>query len=173
MCGFVGFTGIIDRREDVIRRMADRIVHRGPDSDGYFVTGEGAEDSVALGFRRLSIIDLSDAASQPLYNEDGTIAVVYNGESYNFMDLRRELEDKGHIFKTGSDSEVVVHGYEEWGVSLASKLRGMFAFVVWDKKKNTLYGARDPFGIKPFYYSHLPSGALLFGSEIKSFYEHP
>ena len=173
MCGFVGFTGIIDRREDVIRRMADRIVHRGPDSDGYFVTGEGAEDSVALGFRRLSIIDLSDAASQPLYNEDGTIAVVYNGESYNFMDLRRELEDKGHIFKTGSDSEVVVHGYEEWGESLASKLRGMFAFVVWDKKNNTLYGARDPFGIKPFYYSHLPSGALLFGSEIKSFYEHP
>ena len=173
MCGFVGFTGIIDRREDVIRRMADRIVHRGPDSDGYFVTGSSCDDSVALGFRRLSIIDLSDAASQPLYNEDGSVAVVYNGESYNFMELKEELLKKGHVFRTGSDSEVVVHGYEEWGTSLASKLRGMFAFVVWDKKTNTLYGARDPFGIKPFYYSFLPSGAMIFGSEIKSFYEHP
>lgn len=173
MCGFIGFTGIIDKREDVIRRMADRIVHRGPDSDGYFVAGTTAEASVALGFRRLSIIDLSDAASQPLYNEDGTVAVVYNGETYNFAELRDELQAAGHIFKTRSDSEVIVHGYEEWGEKLASKLRGMFAFAVWDKKRNTLYGARDPFGIKPFYYSHLPSGSLLFGSEIKSFYEHP
>lgn len=173
MCGFVGFTGIIDHREDVIRRMADRIIHRGPDSDGYFVSGDSADDSVALGFRRLSIIDLSDAASQPLLNEDGTVAVVYNGESYNFKELREELKEKGHVFKTQSDSEVVVHGYEEWGETLASKLRGMFAFVVWDKRSNILYGARDPFGIKPFYYSRLSSGGLIFGSEIKSFYEHP
>ena len=173
MCGFIGFTGIIDKREDVIRRMADRIVHRGPDSDGYYVNGSTADDSITLGFRRLSIIDLSDAASQPLYNEDGTVAVVYNGETYNFAELRDELIAKGHVFKTHTDSETLVHGYEEWGTSLASKLRGMFAFAIWDSKTNTLYGARDPFGIKPFYYSILPSGALLFGSEIKSFYEHP
>lgn len=173
MCGFIGFTGIIDKRDDVIRRMADRIIHRGPDSDGYYVHGTTDADAIALGFRRLSIIDLSDAASQPLYNEDGTVAVVYNGETYNFTTLRDELKAAGHIFKTKSDSEVIVHGYEQWGTSLASKLRGMFAFVVWDTNTNTLYGARDPFGIKPLYYSPLKSGALLFGSEIKSFYEHP
>lgn len=173
MCGFAGFTGIIDKRETVIRKMADRIIHRGPDSDGYYVTGDTDENSVALGFRRLSIIDLSDAASQPIFNEDGTVAIVYNGETYNFQELREELKAKGHIFKNQSDTEALIHGYEEWGFELASKLRGMFAFVIWDSKTNTLYGARDPFGIKPFYYSVLPSGSLLFGSEIKSFYEHP
>lgn len=172
MCGFIGFTGIIDRREDVIRRMADRIIHRGPDSDGYHISGENTNDSITLGFRRLSIIDLSDG-SQPMYNEDGSVVIVYNGEVYNFMELRDELIAKGHVFRTRCDTETLVHGYEEWGEKLASKLRGMFAFLIWDKKTSTLYGARDPFGIKPFYYTVLPDGNYIFGSEIKSFLEHP
>ena len=167
MCGFIGFTGIIDQREDVIRKMADRIVHRGPDSDGYHLSGESPFDSVTLGFRRLSIIDLEDG-SQPMYNEDGTIVIVYNGEVYNFMELREELIKAGHVFKTRCDTETLVHGFEEWGTSLASKLRGMFAFVIWDTKTSTMYGARDP-----FYYHVAKSGNILFGSEIKSFLEHP
>ncbi len=172
MCGFIGFTGIIDKREDVIRKMADRIIHRGPDSDGYHVSGENPFDAITLGFRRLSIIDLADG-SQPMYNEDGSMVIVYNGEVYNFMELREELIAKGHVFKTRCDTETLIHGYEEWGTSLASKLRGMFAFVIWNTKTNTLYGARDPFGIKPFYYYNAESGNIIFGSEIKSFLEHP
>ena len=171
MCGFIGFTGIIDHREDVIRRMAERIIHRGPDSGGFHFSGTDDNDSITLGFRRLSIIDLSDG-SQPMYNEDGSVVIVYNGEVYNFMELRDELIACGHVFKTRCDTEVIIHGYEEWGVKIAEKLRGMFAFVIWDKKTNTLYGARDPFGIKPFYYTKIKSG-LVFGSEIKSFLEHP
>ena len=171
MCGFIGFTGIIDHREDVIRKMAERIIHRGPNSGGFHYSGENDNDSVTLGFRRLSIIDLSDG-SQPMYNEDGSVVIVYNGEIYNFMELRDELIAKGHIFKTHCDTEVIIHGYEEWGNKVAEKLRGMFAFVIWDKKTNVLYGARDPFGIKPFYYTKVKSG-LVFGSEIKSFLEHP
>lgn len=171
MCGFIGFTGIVDRREDVIRRMAERIIHRGPDSGGFHYSGENENDSVTLGFRRLSIIDLSDG-SQPMYNEDGSVVIVFNGEIYNFMELRDELISKGHIFTTHCDTEVIIHGYEEWGEKIADKLRGMFAFVIWDKKTNELYGARDPFGIKPFYYTKVKSG-LIFGSEIKSFLEHP
>ncbi len=149
MCGFIGFTGIIDRREQIIKKMADRIIHRGPDSDGYHISGESALDSITLGFRRLSIIDLSDG-SQPMYNEDGSVVIVYNGEVYNFTELRDDLIACGHVFRTRCDTEVLVHGYEEWGEKLAEKLRGMFAFVIWDKKTCTLYGARDPFGIKPF-----------------------
>ena len=172
MCGFAGFTGIIDRRETVIRKMADRIIHRGPDSDGYHVGGGSDRDAIALGFRRLSIIDLA-AGSQPMYNEDGSVVIVYNGEVYNFMELRDELIAKGHVFRTRCDSEVILHGFEEWGEKTAEKLRGMFAFVVWDTKTNTLYGARDPFGIKPFYYIFTDRGHFIFGSEIKSFLEHP
>lgn len=172
MCGFVGFTGQIVNREQVLRKMAARIVHRGPDMEGFHLSGSNAQDSIALGFRRLSIIDLADGA-QPMYNEDGTVVVVYNGEIYNFMELRQELIARGHVFKTRCDTEVILHGYEEWGENLASRLRGMFAFAVWNMKTNTLYGARDPFGIKPYYYSLLPEGELLFGSEIKSLLEHP
>ena len=172
MCGFIGFTGIIDRREDVIRRMAERIVHRGPDSGGFHMSGETDADAVTLGFRRLSIIDLADG-SQPMYNEDGSVVITFNGEIYNFMELREQLLAAGHTFKTRCDTEVLVHGYEEWGEKLAEKLRGMFAFVICDIKTGTLYGARDPFGIKPFYYYKTNKGALLFGSEIKSFLEHP
>ena len=168
MCGFIGFTGECEHRKEVIREMADKIIHRGPDMEGYHV----GEDGVTLGFRRLSIIDLSDGA-QPMYNEDGTVVVVFNGEIYNFMELRDKLIGCGHVFRTRCDTEVIVHGWEEYGEKLIPMLRGMFAFVVWDTKTRTLAGARDYFGIKPFYYSVLADGNLLFGSEIKSFLEHP
>ncbi len=172
MCGFIGFVGEIEHRKEVARKMADRIIHRGPDMEGYFLTEECETPAVALGFRRLSIIDLADGA-QPMYNEDGSVVIVFNGEIYNFMELRDELIAKGHVFKTRCDTETIVHGYEEWGEKIAEKLRGMFAFVVFDKKSKTLFGARDPFGIKPFYYTKTPEGSLIFGSEIKSFLEHP
>lgn len=172
MCGFVGFTGRIADREAVLHKMADRIVHRGPDMEGYHLSGEAQGDSVALGFRRLSIIDLATGA-QPMYNEDRSVVCVYNGEIYNFMELRDELMARGHVFATRCDTEVLLHGYEEYGTALAGKLRGMFAFVVWDTKTRTLYGARDYFGIKPFYYSRLADGSLLFASEIKAMLEHP
>lgn len=172
MCGFVGFTGEIVNRNEILKKMADRIIHRGPDMDGYHVSGEGAS-AIALGFRRLSIIDLSESAGQPMYNEDKSVVCVFNGEIYNFTELRDELIAKGHVFRTRCDTEVLVHGYEQWGEKLAARLRGMFAFVIWDEKSRSLYGARDYFGIKPFYYSILSGGELLFGSEIKSFLEHP
>lgn len=170
MCGFVGFTGEIVNRSEVIKKMADRIAHRGPDMEGYHLGAEG--EGVTLGFRRLSIIDLADGA-QPMYNEDASVAVVFNGEIYNFMELRDRLIARGHVFRTRCDTEVLVHGWEEYGEALVPMLRGMFAFVIWDIKKKILLGARDYFGIKPFYYSVLPDGNLLFGSEVKSFLEHP
>jgi len=172
MCGFIGFTGMIQNRREIIGKMADRIIHRGPDSGGFHLSGETDADAVTLGFRRLSIIDLADG-SQPMYNEDGSVVIVYNGEVYNFMELRDTLIACGHVFKTRCDTEVLLHGYEEYGERLPDKLRGMFAFVVWDTKTQTLFGARDPFGIKPFYYTMPKPGTLIFGSEIKSFLEHP
>lgn len=167
MCGFVGF---LDNdkyeKKDIITQMSNEIIHRGPDSAGFFI-----EDNIALGFRRLSIIDL-DGGSQPITNEDDTVVITFNGEIYNYMELRAELIDKGHTFKTNADTEVILHGYEEFGEGIVSKLRGMFAFVIYDKKTNTLFGARDYFGIKPFYYT-IMDGAFIFGSEIKSFLKHP
>lgn len=170
MCGYIGFTSKLSAEEKsrLIAPMMDRIIHRGPDMASSYVDGD-----IALGFRRLSIIDLSEAGNQPMQNEDGTVAVVFNGEIYNFMDLREELLAKGHTFHSGADTEVLVHGFEEWGEGLVQRLRGMFSFVAWDAKAHTLLAARDPFGIKPFYYTRLPDGNLLFGSEIKSFLDHP
>ncbi len=169
MCGFVGFTGSIDNRQGVLTAMMDRIVHRGPDMGGTHLT-----DDVALGFRRLSILDLSEAGAQPMGNEDGSVFVTFNGEIYNFQELRRELEAAGHTFHCNADTEVLVHGYEEWGEQLVDRLRGMYGFVVYDGRAHKLFGARDIFGIKPFYYYRTPGeGDLLFGSEIKSFLEHP
>ncbi|MDL2325346.1 asparagine synthase (glutamine-hydrolyzing), partial [Ruminococcaceae bacterium OttesenSCG-928-A16] len=124
------------------------------------------------GFRRLSIVDLTESARQPMFNEDKTVVVVFNGEIYNFKELRAELEEKGHRFASNADTEVLVHGYEEYGEEVVKKLRGMYAFVVWDTKTQTMLAARDIFGIKPFYYQQTPSG-LIFGSEIKAFLEHP
>lgn len=173
MCGFSGFTGMYENREDIIKRMSDRIIHRGPDMGGYFMGGDNDRNAVTLGFRRLSILDLREAAGQPMRNADQSVVVVFNGEIYNFMDLRQVLEKKGYTFRTNCDTEVLLHGYEEYGTGLAERLRGMFAFVVWDRKQGILYGARDYFGIKPFYYSIMDDGNLIFGSEIKSFLEHP
>ncbi|WP_088006248.1 asparagine synthase (glutamine-hydrolyzing) [Indiicoccus explosivorum] len=166
MCGFTGFIGKTGNASAVLEQMMDRIIHRGPDSSGSFT-----EDEAALGFRRLSIIDL-EAGHQPLYNEDESFVLIFNGEIYNFMELREELIGKGHIFKTHTDSEVLIHGYEEYGEALVGRLRGMFAFVIWDRKAKKLFAARDMFGIKPFYYARM-NGTLLFGSEIKSFLPHP
>ncbi len=168
MCGFVGFSGKLENKKEIINAMMGRIVHRGPDMAGDFI-----DDDMALGFRRLSIIDLSDSGTQPMYNEDGSLSVVFNGEIYNFAELREELIAKGHTFRCNADTEVIVHGYEEYGEKLTEKLRGMFAFVIWDRNKKVLFGARDHFGIKPFYYGTLSDGSLIFGSEIKSFLEHP
>ena len=168
MCGFVGFTGRLNHKQEYLEKMMNRIVHRGPDMSGSFI-----DDTIALGFRRLSIIDLSQAGYQPMQNEDGSVVAVFNGEIYNFQSLRDTLRASGHQFRSDSDTEVLVHGYEEYGDRLVERLRGMFAFVIWDKKNDSLFGARDFFGIKPFYYTRLPDGNLIFGSEIKSFLEHP
>lgn len=167
MCGFVGFSGRLEKRQEILEKMMSRIIHRGPDSAGEFIG-----DDIALGFRRLSIIDL-DGGAQPIYNEDKSVVTVYNGEIYNFMELRRELEEAGHRFTTRTDTEVLVHGWEEYGERLIPKLRGMFALLVYDMKNHKLLGARDYFGIKPFYYYRTEGGDYLFGSEIKSFLEHP
>lgn len=167
MCGFTGFVGAIENKEQVLENMMNTIVHRGPDSAGMFL-----DEDVALGFRRLSIIDISATGDQPLYNEDNTKVLVFNGEIYNYQELREELVEAGHDFKTHTDSETLLHGYEEWGESLVERLRGMYGFVIWDREKKKLFGARDIFGIKPFYYAQM-NGSFLFGSEIKSFVEHP
>ena len=169
MCGFVGYVNATENETEnnkIIKAMADRIVHRGPDQDDYYVDGD-----VSLGFRRLSIIDL-DGGSQPILNEDGTKVLLFNGEIYNFQPLREALLAAGHVFKTKTDSEVLLHGYEEWGKALLPKLRGMFAFVIWDKTEKKLFGARDIFGIKPFFY-YLKGDKFLFGSEIKAFLANP
>ncbi len=168
MCGFAGFTVRNENADNgaVIKAMADTIKHRGPDSEGYYV-----DESVALGFRRLSIIDL-DGGKQPIANETGDIVAVFNGEIYNFKELRSELKALGHVFSTETDSEVIVHGYEEFGEDLPDKLIGMFAFVLWDKKEKSLFGARDIFGIKPFYY-YLTDNDFMFASEIKAFLPNP
>ena len=168
MCGIVGFTGMRAGREAILKAMTNAIAHRGPDGEGsYFGSG------VALGHRRLSIIDLAGGA-QPMFNEDQNLAVVFNGEIYNFMELRAQLVEAGHTFSTDhSDTEVLLHGYEEWGEGMLAKLRGMFSFAIWNEAEQTLFCARDHFGIKPFYYYLTDEGELLFGSEIKSFLAHP
>ena len=170
MCGIAG---IFDSRERapvdgaVLRCMTDSLIHRGPDASGFFEA-----PGVGLGHRRLSIIDLS-GGQQPLFNEDGSVVVVYNGEIYNFQALTRELEALGHRFSTRSDTEVIVHGWEEWGPAVVERFRGMFAFALWDQNQETLFLARDRLGIKPLYYSLLADGTLLFGSELKALLQHP
>lgn len=167
MCGFTGFVGQTDNREQVLENMMNTIIHRGPDSSGSFI-----DEDAALGFRRLSIIDIGESGDQPLYNEDKTMVLTFNGEIYNYQGLREELIAAGHVFATHTDSETLIHGYEEWGEALVERLRGMYAFVIWDRNQKKLFGARDMFGIKPFYYAQM-NGCFLFGSEIKSFVEHP
>ena len=166
MCGFVGFIDKKKNKKKIIKDMADIIVHRGPDSDGYYT-----DDDCALGFRRLSIIDLS-GGTQPIYNEDKTMAIIFNGEIYNYQEIRKDLLKKGHKFKTESDTEVILHGYEEYHEKILDRLRGMFAFVIYNVNDKTLFGARDFYGIKPLYY-YKDDNEFMFGSEIKSFLGHP
>ena len=166
MCGFVGFTGTMDNQEEIIQEMAESIIHRGPDSFGSY-----QDDFVTLGFRRLSIIGLEDGA-QPIFNEDKSVVIVFNGEIYNYQALKDMLLEKGHVFYTHADTEVLVHLYEEYGTDMLSHLRGMFSFMLYDRNQSQLFAARDFFGIKPFYYAQM-GGRLLFGSEIKSFLHHP
>lgn len=167
MCGFVGFTNTKDNSNRIIEDMMDKIRHRGPDSGGKYT-----DEDIALGFRRLSIIDITESGDQPIYNEDRSKVLLFNGEIYNFQSIREELVAKGHIFTTKTDSEVLLHGYEEYGEKLLDKLRGMFAFVIWDTKTKELFGARDFFGIKPLYYAVM-GDTFMFGSEIKAFLAHP
>ena len=174
MCGIAGFIDYWDaRRSDSIARgrllktMCDVIRHRGPDDEGFL-----SQDGVALGMRRLSIIDLAGGA-QPISGVDGSVTIVFNGEIYNFQELRPELEKRGHTFKTNSDTEAIVHAYEEFGPACANHLRGMFVLAIWDDKRREVYIARDRVGKKPLYYTITPGGTLVFGSEIKSLLEHP
>lgn len=169
MCGFVGFIDENDQTYDhraAIVAMADAIAHRGPDSEGYFEDGRAA-----LGFRRLAIIDLA-GANQPLYNENRSLVLVFNGEIYNYRELRRQLIAAGHAFSTQGDAEVVLHGFEQWGAGVLDRLRGMFAFALYDTATGELFCARDAFGIKPLYYA-VEGDRILFGSEIKGLLAHP
>ncbi len=170
MCGLVGIFDTSGRREidlGLLNRMNDSQFHRGPDEGG-----RHTEPGVGLGHRRLSIIDLS-SGQQPLFNEDETVVVVYNGEIYNFSELRQELQASGHRFRTQSDTEVVVHAWEQWGTKCVDRFRGMFAFAIWDRNQRSLFLARDRLGIKPLYYALLDGGFLLFASELKAIRRHP
>ncbi len=170
MCGIVGIldpiSGVSPARAD-LQRMNDALVHRGPDGDGLFL-----DPGIGLGHRRLAIIDVGKG-HQPLFNENGSVVVVFNGEIYNYRELTRELTALGHVFATDSDTEVLVHGWEEWGPACVERLQGMFAFALWDRRQQTLFLARDRVGIKPLHYARLPSGKLLFGSELKALLTHP
>ena len=166
MCGIAGFMGQVENRADVIRNMTEVITHRGPDSDGFFT-----DDNISMGFSRLSIIDLG-AGHQPIYNEDKSLVLTFNGEIYNYKDLRKELIAKGHKFYTDTDSEVLVHGFEEWKEDMLPKLRGMFGFAIYNTKDNSLFIARDFFGIKPMHYTQIGND-FVYASEIKSILEYP
>ncbi len=170
MCGIVGIFDTRNRREisrDLLSRMNETQFHRGPDEGGIHI-----EPGLGLGHRRLSIIDLS-SGQQPLFNEDESVVVVYNGEIYNFQQLSDELKGCGHQFRTHCDTEVIVHAWEEWGDSCVERFRGMFAFAIWDRNRDTLFLARDRLGIKPIYYALLPDGHLIFSSELKALLMHP
>jgi asparagine synthase (glutamine-hydrolysing) len=170
MCGI---TGIFQPRspdrpsEALLRRMNDIQFHRGPDEGSVHI-----EPHLGLGHRRLSIIDVA-TGQQPLFNEDGSVVVVFNGEIYNFQELAQELEAAGHVFRTKSDTEVIVHGWEQWGADCVQRFRGMFAFALWDRNRQTLFMARDRLGVKPLHWAQLPNGAVLFGSELKTITVHP
>lgn len=166
MCGFVGYVNRKSKDDSVIKNMSEKIKHRGPDSEGLYI-----DNNLHMAFRRLSIIDLK-GGDQPIYNEDKNLVILFNGEIYNFQELREDLIEKGHIFTTKADTEVILHGYEEYKEHILDKLRGMYAFVIYDIQEKELFAARDIFGIKPFYYSVM-NETFFFGSEIKSFLPHP
>jgi asparagine synthase (glutamine-hydrolysing) len=175
MCGIAGFIDLWDTsagratqdRAQILRNMCDVIRHRGPDDDGSML-----KDGVALGMRRLAIIDLA-GGHQPISGEDASATVVFNGEIYNFLELQPQLEGRGHVFRTRSDTEAIVHAYEEYGTACVDHLRGMFAFAIWDERERRLFIARDRAGEKPLYYTITPGGTFVFGSELKALLEHP
>jgi asparagine synthase (glutamine-hydrolysing) len=170
VCGIAGVFDAVGRAEiprSLLARMSETLDHRGPDGAGVHL-----EPGLGLAHRRLSIIDLH-TGQQPLYNEDRSVVVVFNGEIYNFHALVSELSECGHVFRTHSDTEVIVHAWEEWGESCVTRFRGMFAFALWDRKAQTLFLARDRLGVKPLYYATLPGGTWLFGSELKTLLAHP
>jgi asparagine synthase (glutamine-hydrolysing) len=170
MCGFVGWVNHDIKKPvdpSILKSMNKCLAHRGPDDEGYFI-----KDNVGIAHRRLSIIDTSSEGRQPIFNEDGTVLVATNGEIYNYLILRQELIGFGHIFSTRTDSEVIVHAYEEWGIDFLNRLDGMFSLVLFDIRNDTLILAKDPFGKKPLYYSH-QNGQFLFSSELKAFSRNP
>src|SRR3990170_3798005 len=169
MCGIAGLVQLDGSTPDewILDRMHRVMAHRGPDGVGRYLDGP-----VGLAHRRLSIIDLSDAAAQPMANEDDNVLLIYNGEIYNFPELRTELESAGHVFRSRTDSEVLIHGYEEWGDEVVARANGMFAFALWDRRRQRLILARDRYGVKPLYW-YASGGVLIFASEIKSILEHP
>ena len=166
ICGYIHLDGSRDASENILRAMTDTLAHRGPDDSGYYL-GRGA----ALGHRRLSIIDL-ETGHQPIFNEDKTLVIVYNGEVYNFPELKEALVKKGHRFSTHSDTEVILHAYEEYGEDCVKRFNGMFAFAIWDAKNEKLFLARDRFGKKPLYYAVFDN-RFIFGSELKALLKHP
>ena len=168
MCGITGWAGASGPSDPAtLARMTGTLSHRGPDDDGARV-----EDGVALGFRRLSIVDLA-GGHQPISNEDDTLWLVFNGEIYNHRALRERLIERGHVYKTQSDAEAILHAYEEWGVDCLQELQGMFGFALWDRPRRRLFAARDRLGIKPLHYARLDDGTVVFGSEIKARLAHP
>ncbi|MGC8469395.1 MAG: asparagine synthetase B family protein, partial [Acetobacteraceae bacterium] len=167
MCGVAGVFhlggGAVDAAE--LARMTGAIAHRGPDQEGFHL-----EPGLGLGFRRLAIIDLS-GGGQPMFNEDGSVAIVFNGEIYNHLDLRRELQAKGHVFANLCDTEAIIHAWEEWGPACLDRLSGMFAFAIWDRNRRTLFLARDRLGKKPLYHATTPDGRFVFASELAALAE--
>lgn len=166
MCGIVGYIDKNVINENVLREMMEKIRHRGPDGSGFYM-----DDMIALGHRRLSIIDL-EGGIQPMKNENGQLVCIFNGEIYNYQELRNTLLDAGHIFVTNSDTEVLLHGYEQWGKELPLKIRGMFAFAIWNREKKELFCARDHFGVKPFYYFH-KDNTFYLGVKLRVFWHIP
>ena len=164
MCGIVGFLDNKENKKDIIKKMNDKIIHRGPDGEGYYI-----DENIALGHRRLAIVDIKGGI-QPMQSNDENFVVVFNGEIYNYQELKKELTN--YKFKTNSDTEVLLAGFKKWGKDLPKHLRGMFAFAIYNKKENSLYLARDNFGIKPLYYAYM-NGTFMFASEIKALLEHP
>ncbi|MBA3691932.1 MAG: asparagine synthase (glutamine-hydrolyzing), partial [Acidobacteria bacterium] len=169
MCGIVGFTSANSQpvNREILERMNACIVHRGPDDDGFYI-----RENVGLAMRRLSIIDIAHG-KQPIHNHDKSKWIVFNGEIYNFQELREDLEKRGHKFYTNSDTEAIIHLYDEYGADCVQYLRGMFAFAIWDEREKSLFIARDRIGKKPLLYSHQPNGDLIFGSEFRALLEHP
>ena len=166
MCGIVGFRTNRDfsRLRDALPEATSRLVHRGPDDTGLFFD---QESGVGLGHRRLSVIDLSEAGRQPMASDDGMVNIVYNGEIYNFQEIRSTLEGHGHHFRTETDTEVILNAYMEWGMDCLTRFVGMFALALWDSRSRLLFLARDRLGIKPLYY-HFTPGELIFASELKA-----